>query len=382
MALRPWHLAGLTAAGMALAVVVVLPPRPLPTPGEIGSSLYPSDLPWVTGAHYGATVRRTVSDLKVYARTARLADTLFAAATHPQALRSADRSLTLIYAAPLSADTARVWLGLLEKELALAPHGPGRGMSLIVRLRVAPRIKSTRPVRWSPDSWRSIRFVSPQHDRPACFVDAELPGPATRTGERAALIQRNERTDERRTRLLDWCMLYARFGAPGANMGKWAGRRAQVLYYWRYGPDLGWNLEVLRGGRAHDEMAAWWSDKLAGACSRSGGPCLRMVGLAKDPGAPWENYFTLQKASLLAALMLQDSARFERFWRSPMMPAAALEQAYGRPAGVIVAEFQRSIVRPEPGGPRIPAGALLSSLGWAVMAIGLGVLVGRRQQVR
>jgi hypothetical protein len=380
MALKPWHRAGLTAAGMALAMAVALPPRPLPEPGEVGSILFPAEWPMRPAAQHAYTLSGTLANLRVYMRAARMADSLFSLAAGPRALHSADRALTVIYTPPVSAESARVWLGMMERELALVPRGVGGGMPLIVRLRAARQTKL--PMSWSARDWRSMRFVSPRPERPACFVDLPLEDRGTRTAERSGMIHRDERTGVARTRVLNSCLLYARFGAPGPQVERWAGRRAE-RQYWPSGPQFEWLLDMQRRGRLHEELAYFWGPgRLAGACSADAGPCLRMVGLIRDPAAGWEDYFALRRNSLLAGLILEDPARFERFWRSPEPPAIALERAYGRPAGQIVADWQRAIATPEAGGPRVPADALLSSLGWAILAIGLGLLVAWRQQVR
>jgi hypothetical protein len=379
MALKQWHRVGLTAAGMALATAIALPPRPLPEQGEFHFLVYYYDAAW-PARRFEYTLSGTLEALRLRVRAARMADSLLAAATGPRVLHSADGGITVLYSSAISTDSARVWVSLLERELALVPRGAGGGIPLIVRLRVGGSERELFGGGRYQD-WRLLRFTSPRPDRPACLVDVRLMDAGTRLAERAGLIERSERTSARRARVLDWCMLYARFGMPGTRVARWAGRRVEPQYYWHYGPDFGWLVDMQRRGRTHEELAAFWSERLAGACSPHAGPCLRIVGLIDDQSNRWERY-TVRRNSLLAGLMLRDPARFERFWRSPAPPAVALEQAYGLPAGEIVANYQREVARPEPSGPRLPPGVLLSSLGWAAVAIGLGLLVAWRQQVR
>ncbi len=399
MALKSWHRAALTAAGMALALAVILPPRPYPEPGEpLLGALYPVEY-WWWGRDYRNTLDVTVSDLQNRHRAAVMADSLFALTSGPRAVKSADGALTVLYEPPLSADSARVWLGMLERELALVPRGSGAGMPVVVALKSAPPKRNPRGAEGEAvardgaarmDPWIAMRFVSPRAERPGCFVALRLglsPGDIVRLGE---IVGRDARTGVSRTAVLDWCLIYARFGVPGARVERWAGSRVDVRRWWTSGENLSWALEAARKGRQRDEqmstlspreLSDYWADPLNSSCVRGSSVlCLKSVGLTADPTLRGYSYWIAKvRRSLLAALMLKDPARFEKFWRSAEPAAVALEKAYGRPAGEVVGEWKRTIFKPPALGPRTPA--LLSSLGWAVLAIGLSLLTAHRRQV-
>lgn len=400
MALKSWHRAALTAAGMALAVAVVLPSRPYPEPGEpLLGALYPVEY-WWWGTRYHNTLDNTVSDLRNRHRAAVMADSLFALTNGPRAVKSADGALTVLYEQPLSADSARVWLGMLERELALAPRGTGAGMPVVVALKSGPPRLNPRGAAGEAvardgaareESWVAMRFVSPRAERPACFVALRLvplsPGDAVRPGE---LVERDMRTGVSRTAALSWCLVYARFGAPGARVERWASRRVEVRRWWAPGDNLSSALEVGRQGRMRDELmpdfspldvSRYWADPLNSSCVRGSSVlCLKSVGLVADPTLRSESYWIANvRRSLIAALILKDPVRFEKFWRSEEPAVTALEKAYGRPAADVVGEWKRTSFKPPPLGPRTPA--LVSSLGWAVLAIGLSLLTAHRRQV-
>jgi hypothetical protein len=270
-------------------------------------------------------------------------------------------------------------------------------MPVVVALRsVKPDSRapsSTRSLRVaSAGSWVAMRFVSPRPDRPACFVAVRLV--ALRAEESygpSELIERDPRTRLARTAVIDWCLMYARFGVPGARVERWAGQRVEVRRWWAPGDNLSLALEAGRTGRTRDqlmptlearELTQYWADPLNSACVRgSRVPCLKSVGLVADRTLRSEYYWIAKvRRSLLAALMLKDAGRFERFWRSSERADVALEQAYGKPASDVVAEWKRSVFENPVTGPRASAAGLLSSLGWAagIMALGL-FLAGRRQ---
>ncbi|MFI5208302.1 MAG: hypothetical protein ACHQX4_09815 [Gemmatimonadales bacterium] len=399
MALKTWHRAALTAGGMALALAVILPSRPYPEPGEALSALYPVEY-WWWRTQYRNTLDNTLFDLRNRHRAAVMADSLFALTNGPRAVKSADGALTVLYEQPLGADSARVWLAMLERELALAPRGTGAGVPVVVALKSAPSKRNPRGAEGEAvgrdgaareDPWVAMRFVSPRAERPTCFVALRLvdlkPGQNANPGE---LIERDSRTGAARTAVLDRCLIYARFGVPGAQVERWAGRRVDVRRWWSQGDNLSWALEAGRQSRARDEMISnlsprelsdYWADPLNSSCVRGSSVlCLKSVGLIADPTLRGESYWMGNvRRSLIAELILKDPARFERFWRSAEPPTVALEKAYGRPAGEIVGEWKRSAFSVPALGPRTPA--LLSSLGWAVLAIGLSLLTAHRRQV-
>lgn len=385
MALKTWHRAALVASGMALATVVILPSRPLPEPGDRLYGLFRADFGWYGRALYEFTLSSTLSALQDRHRAAVMADSLLALIRGPRAVRSADGALTVLYERPLTADSARVWLGMLERELALAPRGTGSGMPIVVALRSVPPRRG---------DWVAMRFLSPRRERPACFAVARLVAAqaADNTFRPSELIERDHRTGVARTAVLDWCLMYGRFGAPGASVERWAGRRVEVRRWWSPGDNLSQTLEAERRGHKRDELPpgvlpqdleAYWADPLNSACVRgSRVPCLKSVGLMADPTLRPESFWISRvRRSLLAALMMKDAEKFEKFWRSNERADVALEQAYGRPASDVIAEWKQSVVSVPATGPRATAAAFVSSLGWAAGAMALGLVLAKRRQV-
>ncbi len=403
MALKKWHRAGLVAGGMVLAVVVMLPSRPLPEPGDSLYGLFRSDIgPW-GWARYDYTLSRTLDDLRNRHRAAVMADSLLALTRGPRAVRSANSALTVLYERPLSAESARVWLGMFERELALAPRGSGLGIPIVVALRSAPATSRRAD---APDEqvlahdgaarpfpWVAMRFLSPRGERPTCFAALRLvPARANESFSPSELIERDHRTGIARTAALDWCLIYARFGVPGARVDRWTGHRVELRRWWAPGDNLSWALESARHGRtttdmiptaSPQELEAYWADPLNSACVRgSRVPCLKSVGLITDPTLRSESFWMGRvRRSLLAALMLKDPVRFEKFWRSNERADVALEQAYGRPASDLIAEWKRSVFSVPATGPRAAAGAFLSSLGWAAGVMAIGLVLAMRRQV-
>ena len=404
MALKTWHHAGLLASAMTLAAIVMLPPRPLPESGDFLYGMFRSDIGyWEGPARYEYQFSRTLSDLQNRHRAAVMADSLIALTRGPRAVRSADGALTVLYERPLSADSARVWLGMFERELALVPRGTGSGIPIVVALRSAPPVSrivhasggqavahdgAARPV-----PWVAMRFLSPRREHPTCFAALRLvPARARENFNPSELIQRDHRTGVARTAALDWCLLYARFGMPGGRVALWAGHQVEVRRWWAPGDNLSWALETGRRGRTPDDMVptaspreleAYWADPLNSACVRgSRVPCLKSVGLIADPTLRGDGFWISRvRRSLLAALMLKDASRFEKFWRSNQSADVALEQAYGRPASDVIAEWKRSVFVVPATGPRATAAAFFSSLGWAAGAMAIGLVLAKRRQV-
>ena len=394
MALKRWHQAGIVATAMALAMVIVLPPRPEAEVGETGwvvRTLFEGGVPTASGRHHhDDLLAGTVATLRDRRAAIRMADSVLQLARGPRTVRSADGSLTLVYQPSLTADSARVWLELFERELSLAPRGPHPGVPLVVALSASPRIGSGRGEIVPRDSWGRLRLISWRPERPACITLIRLQEDGY---DRERLIERDRKTGVARSRVFDWCLAFARFGLPGQGLRGWTGPPLLRFLPWSLTrSDLSWALEIERGhnvGQAlglrgrQEEWPDYWTSAVSTSCARSGGlPCLRSVGMRIDESMQYQGFFIgLSRRLLLARLMLADSARFERLWRSDERPEAALQAAFGRPADVIISEWRRSIGDVPSGGPRAPASALLSSIGWATLAIGLGLLMAERRQV-
>jgi hypothetical protein len=388
MALKPWHTIGLTAAGMALAAVVILPPRPLPLLSESGGRLrllFEGQVyNYQSGANYKWSLSSATRQFANRVFAARKADSLLTLAAGSRALHGADGALTVVYEPELTADSARFWLRMLERELALAPHAPGGGVPLIVELRAVDSAR--KPHSWS--DYVMMRFVSPRAERPACFVSLRLVR-GMHGYDVTRIVERDRRTGAARTAVLDWCLAYARFGTPGSQVSKWAGHRVQLTYSYNSGSTFTWALDAERQGRLADHEDTWmgeayesWGDPTYAGCVRGSRPlCLASVGLVSDAPELDGSWTGLARPRLLASLMLKDPERFGRFWRSPEPPTVALETAFGRPAADLVADWERSVFTLRATGPRVLPRALLSSLGWAALAIGLGLFAAGRRQV-
>ena len=398
MALRRWHRAGVVAAAMALVAVVVLPPRPMPEPSDKLWALFRNDL-WYgyDRASHEYTLSGTLARLRARHLVAVMAESLLALSAGPRAVRSADGALTVIYESPLTADSARVWLRLLQRELDLAPAGSGRGLPVIVALASRPRrpglpgkqvyfggqISTMNP----QADWWSLRFVLPSASRPACFVAYRLN--RDMQGNRPDNPLRRDRSSgAARTTLLDWCLLYARFGVPGARVERWLSPRLEIARWWASDDLYPSALETARHGVSsdlsevpRDYLATVTSDPLARGCARGASVlCLKSVGLLRDPSAfSWLS--RRARPALVATLMMRDPRRFERFWRSDEAPEVAIERAYGQPAGDLIAEWRRATLQRAVVGDHAPLLAILSSAGWAALATGLALMLANRRQV-
>lgn len=373
MALKSSHRVALTTACLALAAIIALPSRPYPEEGE---GWWPAvDVGYVT--HYDQLLSRTLGRLRWRVRAARMADSLLPLIAGPRALHSADSPLTVLYEQGLSPDSARTWLRMLEAELSLVPRGRLPGMPLVVALRSSPEVPGDT-MRHGFGLWRAVRFVSPRPDRPACIVAMNI-RPDTRNNvyDIEHAIRRDPRTKTRRTNLLNQCAIYARFGSPGVHVRNWVGGGVDVQYWWG-NSNMADQLEAERRPARQALRTATWDPAIA-ACVRNGGAsCLRIAGLAR---AVYHMPYWFEEY-LLASLLIRDPAGFEAFWRSADVVGTALEHAYGQPAAEVIAVTLRRAVRLEPSGPRTPSGALLSSLGWAAIAMGLGIVMAGRQQVK
>ncbi|MFI5279089.1 MAG: hypothetical protein ACHQU1_01230 [Gemmatimonadales bacterium] len=398
MALKRWHQAGIVVAALALAAAVILPPRPMPEAGDKGLSAslmfslgyYPYQ-----GLHRHADLLAgTASSLRARRTAIQLADSLLAAARGPRAVRNADGSAVVVFEPNLSADSARVWLRMLERELALGPDRHPAAMPVILALRSTPEELHVRAPGVQPlPVWSITRAISWRPERPAVLIMIRIADYGPYVADARGFLQLDTVAGTACTSVLDWGQAFAHFGLPGRGLEKWTGERLQRLYWgYRGSADLSWALTLERRHATHEYLSnlarreEWQNpsaDPLAQACVKSGGlQCLKSVGLVIDPSMRYEGYpISLSRRLLLARLMLKDPARFERLWRSDEAPRITLTRVYGQPAEAIVSEWRRSIENMPRGGPRTPGLALLSSLGWAALAVGLGLLMAGRRQV-
>src|SRR5437899_2499828 len=177
---------------------------------------------------------------------------------------------------------------------------------------------------------------------------------------------------------------------PGPGVERWTGRSVETYYWWYTGSNMADLLESRRAATEAKTNATplergpgtGW-DPLAAMCLRGGGAaCLRSVGLVQDPSQRYSVFWSgYARRGVLAGLLLYSPERFERFWRSPAPPAAAIEQAWGRPAADVIADWLRSVAIVSQAGPVAHPASMLSSLAWALVALGLSLFAALRRQV-
>ena len=385
MALKRWGWVGGPVLAALLVAVVVLPPQ-VPTGAHAllgvvwgygdfvnqagnGHSQFVND---VTYARQGQRVRLS---------HAMLSDSIMMAARGPLALRSDDGLVTLIYEAPLVADSARLWLSAVTRELALYPGAPAQGMRLVVALLSdALRLRPGNGFEYS-----GVRTLLDQAARTGtCVVTVNLL-PRLSWGRSAV---GHDLYGKPVSRVLGACALYARFGAPGSRVSRWVA--AELGYYW-WNPLTPELQEARRSVRRYEiPHDVDWNNALYGevrwlevGCLRGGAAlCLRSAGLGWEPDSPFR-YFrnsAFPRNRLIAYLLATGTPeQFAAFWRSSQPVAEALEGAYGRPASMLaMAAFQHWYTAPPSdsswGGER----SALTGLGWIGFALAVAVVAGRR----
>jgi hypothetical protein len=107
--------------------------------------------------------------------------------------------------------------------------------------------------------------------------------------------------------------------------------------------------------------------------------------LAGSPVDFLERFPNLRHESLVPGLYLLfamesefGSRPFGEFWRSPLPPAEAFEEAFGEPLEAWVMRMLRSYVAPSPVGPGVPLQAAAYTLLTFGFLAGFAVRAGRR----
>jgi hypothetical protein len=383
VALRRWRwVLGPVLAALLLAVLALPPQVPLGE-GLVGSFFGPGD--------YGNTIqspsRLAISEaVRTQGRRLimqRLADSLVAAARRPGALRSADGTVTVVYARPITHDAARVWLEAATGELALYPKADIHGVPIVVALSLTlarGRDASVRLLLEQPAL--TLREAAPNG---ACVVVLNLAQSSLDWSARELVA--HDAAGRPLGRFLDICALYSRFGLPGPGVSAWADR-GPVWY--RGGYDrLSRRMQEARRALRKDTIATAWeySTYWQGAvqwapiaCLRGGtASCARVAGFARPYGFSWWTYYLTRRQILTWLVASGTPAQFARFWRSPLPPAQAIQASYGEPAvRLAMAAFRHWESPPEPGGPRADGRVVLAGIAWAGLALALALMAGRR----
>ena len=387
MALKRWRWVVMPALAALLLGVLLLPPQVPVSEGLLGSFFglgFPSEVPRDPS---GEAIRAAVRTQRWRLRRRTLADSIVQATHGPGALRSADGAITVVYGRPITHDSARVWLEAASAELALYPRADARGLPVVLALFSGP--VSSRDARERLlFSQTVVGLQSAASSSGACIVVMNLALAQPEWYARGLVA--HDAAGRPLGRFLDSCALFGRFGLPGRAISAWADRGP--AWYWSGYDRLSRRMQEARRELRPDTVASvwWYSTFWRGsvqwapvACLRGGtATCARVAGL--EPVS--NDYFwwssRLTRGQLLAWLLASGTpAQFAAFWRSSLPPAAAIEAAYGQPAGgVVMMAFRHWSSPPEPGGPRAGTRVVLVGIGWAALALTLALVAGRRWQ--
>jgi hypothetical protein len=389
MALKRWRWVWGPVLAALLVAIAVLPPR-VPTRGlstlfgvlSYGSYLY----------RYGYETQKPRSQFRDDVQNARsvqkwrlrraiLADSILTVARSPRALRSEDGQVTLVYEAPLTADSARVWLGAATRELALYPKVGTSGVALVVALLSTPA--RARPgnaeLRYE---WGVQALVDQAASAGACVVTVNL---LRDNWGRPSFG--HDLAGKPVTRVLGPCALYARFGLPGIEVSQWAA--AGFGSSW-WNPLTAQLLDARRLVRRYqiprdrDWGNPWFGEVRwveVGCLRGAAALCLRAAGLGRHPESAYiYGAAALARGQVMAQLLATGTPeQFAAFWKSPRPAVEALASAYGqRPAKLAMAAFEHWYSAPAEDERWGNAGGLAAGLAWVVLALALAVVAGRR----
>jgi hypothetical protein len=340
-----------------------------------------------TREHYAIrAVQEAVARQKDELEYDRFDDSLRAAARGPNAVRSADGSLTVLFESPLRADSARAWLRAAAGELGLYPSVGTGGIPVIVVLYSNP---ARRRSPGNSYEWWTLRARDPREAGNPCAVEINL------LSRRDFGYRQLIAWDAARApigRFLDDCALYARFGLPGRAVRRWLGGRP----WWWWGrealavrmQEAGRTIKQATVERVFDVTARAWmaSDPWEEVACLHGAapPCSRLAGLSSVSVGGDDRFYSYGsqylRSELLTYLLTRGSpAAFAAFWRSPLPTSRALEQAYGEPAGQLAMKaFSHWFRAPEAGGPSVADRAVMAGLAWVAVALAVALVAGRR----
>lgn len=361
----------------AVLAVLALPPRPMPEQVTLASAaLGLEGRQWRQDpeeAHYQAVGRaREHLVQRISAREHGAAD--LRASASPRALRSGVEPLVVVRDADVPDTAAHAWLRAAERELALVPRADAPSVPVVVALHTSGPVPFAGAM--LSETLRD-RFEYQAGATRACIVDIVFPR-QPRSRERGRFeVPRGVSGG-----VLGRCALYARFGFPGRGAQRWAGlgRSWSGRWWWWYGDESMFVPHRVTRDTVRFRFV-WggvpWAE--LGCLRGRDDYCESLAGLEGGPRLPWEWSFGYDYGwgsqgtvdRVVADLILErGTARFARFWSSPLPADSALSEAYGVPAGALVrgAFSLRLVPAPtaQPGGAK-----LLVAGGWVIL---LGVL--------
>lgn len=382
MALKRWRWIWGPALAAAAVAVLILPPA-LPVEKGLLSFFGLAYSPWSypPGAAHRAAIRMAVEGQRRRLRESVLADSVLAAARGSRTLRSADGAVTVVYEPPLKSDSALAWLRAAVAELDLYPKWQGRGVPIVVALLSNPRRQSDPRDQYLESSvlWLS-RWAT--RDR-ACIVTLNLVRRGRPWRPRFSLVVQGP-SGTRIGRFLDLCALEGRFGSPGAGVAQlvdWSPN-----WYWRIDLLTTRLYEARRDVRKEDVQRAWqysfWYGQVSwvvvGCLDGSDELCARSAGLSAVGRPPAAEYYFDRRLVLSHLLANGTADQFAAFWRSPLAPGNALEQAYHRPPGHLAYDAFRHWYSVPQSAPRAEPRLILAGFFWAGAALALALVAGRR----
>jgi len=349
---------------LALSAIAVLPPRPCDSDDHSLAKDAICGYHGRGGSSHVAVAERTRNRLEQAARRRQLADSLLELRNARQVTGGV---ISVYYESSLSTDSARLWLGQAQRELAMLP-GTGTGERVVVLLQSDPAGAARRgnPDDGSRRWWyypRLDRFATTAHGG-ACVVVLDLT-------VRPAI----QPLQQQRPNLLDWCALYARFGSPGRAVERWAS--SAFSFGWRDNSSIAEMVQAAPSGLVRSQ-----TDYRVHACQRSGGAaCLQYTDGAGETRPVWLLRRQVARGLLAWLLTTGEPDQFARFWRDGGSLESALTSGYGQPAGDLLQTWARQRYEPVAARPLASSKVLLAGAVWFSVAMAAAFVAMQRRQV-